>query len=127
MEERRLHPRYPFEQQVELRGHGERCYRATTSDLSAAGLGMLVSRDTVNGLSQDDHVLSTGDPLDIVLPSAAGVELGAPLQVHCRVKQVRRLSRERYLLSAWFDDGSASVNGILSQIVERASRDAQRR
>lgn len=126
MEERRLHPRFSFEQDVELRANGGASYPASTRDLSAAGLAMLVSRDTVNGLARSDHILSTGDPLEIVLPSAAGVELGAPLQVHCRVKQVRRLSLERYVLSVWFDDGSASVNGILAQVVERASRDARR-
>jgi hypothetical protein len=127
MEERRLHPRFHFEQEVELRGNGDTCFAGTTSDLSAVGLGMLVSRAAVNGLAQADHILSTGDPLDIVLPASLGVELGAPLRVHCRVQQVRRLSLERYVLSAWFDDPSSSVQGILSQMVERAGWDGKGR
>lgn len=124
MEERRLHRRFPFEQAIELRGNGDQRYQATTSDLSEVGLGMLVSRDAVNGLAQSDHMLSTGDPLCVVLSTGSVVASVEPLKIQCRVKQVRRLSYDRFVLSAWFDDASAQVRAVVSQLLSKASQNA---
>lgn len=123
MEERRLFPRYTFEHDVELSNADGAVVGARTSELSAVGVGMLVSRDGVVALAQGGSLLTPGDPLVAMLPEPRGPDGRWLTRVACRVKQVRRISVDKYVVSAWFEDASDVQQGAIARLLEQARRE----
>ncbi|MCB1774868.1 MAG: PilZ domain-containing protein [Gammaproteobacteria bacterium] len=123
MEERRLFPRYPFEHDVELSNADGAVAAAQTSELSAVGVGMLVSRDGVIALAQGGTLLTPGDALVATLPEPRGPDGRWLTRVACRVKQVRRISVDRYVVSAWFEDASDAQQVAIARLLEQAQRE----
>jgi hypothetical protein len=121
MEERRLYPRHVFEHTVELCGTDGRVHGAETTELTAIGVGMLVSHDDVVALAQGGAILTPGDGVSISLPDPRGPEGRWLSRVHCRVKQVRRISVDRYVVGVWFDGLSPTQQAAISRLVEQAS------
>jgi hypothetical protein len=122
MEERRLNPRYRFEYDVELGNSEGASYEARTTDLSAVGVGMLLSRDGVVGLAQGGSILTPGDTLWIRLPEPRGPDGGWLDRVSCRVKQVRRVSVDRYVVSIWFEGLVPNQQAACERLVAEAQK-----
>lgn len=118
MEERRLFPRFTFARPVELRSPDGAGFGAESNEISAAGVGMLVSRDAVVSLAQGGSLLTPGDPLDVSINGAED-DLELP-GVHCRVKHVRRLSQDRYLVSVWFAELDSAQKRVVDRLIEQA-------
>ncbi|MDJ0739982.1 MAG: PilZ domain-containing protein [Gammaproteobacteria bacterium] len=101
MQERRLHPRFPVSWAARL-GRGEGAwFDAEASDISIAGLGLSVSRDAVIALAQDGGLLTPGDTIEIRFVGGDGGPQ-TPLVYECLVRQVRRISQDRYVVGGLF-------------------------
>ena len=121
MHERRLYRRFPWVREVHVRGpRGER-FATRSFDLSVAGIGLEVSRDGVVGLAQSAGILCPGDHVDVVLPSAVAAAPG-DLVLHCRVKEVRRVSLGKYVVGTWFEGLDSAGQAVLEELVDEARR-----
>ena len=119
MQERRLFPRYMFERQVQLRGPRGETFDARGCDLSIAGIGLQLRRPVVQALAQGGSVLTIGDPFELILSTAGDHARWAGLTLACRVKHVRRLSQEEYLVAAWFSNLDSAQKAALETLLER--------
>ena len=123
MQERRLFPRYPWERAVELCGAQGRCYTARASDISVAGIGLSLSRDAVTSLAQGGgSLLGPGDHLIVLMKADSAHALPMDLRLHCRVKEVRRVSRDSYVAGTWFEKLDPAVERTLGDMVEAARK-----
>ena len=120
MQERRLYPRYPFEQPVELRGPKGDRFQARTCDISVAGMGVQLSHAMVVALAQGGMLLTTGDDFRLVLPGTLNDAMKGELTLDCRVKHVRRLSQNDYQVAVRFVDPTAGQRAGLATLVEGA-------
>jgi hypothetical protein len=127
MEERRLYPRFSFEHDVELTNADGAMTGARTNELSVVGVGMIVPRDGVVALAQGGALLTPGDPLLATLPEPRGPEGRWLTRVACRVKQVRRVSVDRYVVVACFEDTSEAQQTAIARLLEQAKRDTPQR
>lgn len=122
MEERRLYPRYSFDHGIELISAEGAQFDARMTELSAIGVGMTVSRDAVVGLAQGGSILTPGDLLEVSLPEPRGPDGRWLSRLNCRVKQVRRLSLDRYLVSVWFESISEGQQTAVSRLLDQAHK-----
>lgn len=119
MQDRRLYPRYTFTRPVELRSPAGEAFAGESCDISVAGVGLLVARSAVLALAQGGSILTTGDELRLMLMAAGDALSAISLGLDCRVKHVRRLSQEQYMVSALFADLSPEQEAALIALVER--------
>jgi hypothetical protein len=127
MEERRLYPRFLFEHDIELSNADGAVAGARTNELSVVGVGMIVPRDGVVALAQGGTLLTPGDPLIATLPEPRGPDGRWLTRVACRVKQVRRVSVDRYVVIAWFEDTTDAQQQAIARLLEQAKRDTPQR
>ncbi|MCG6965732.1 MAG: PilZ domain-containing protein [Chromatiaceae bacterium] len=121
MQERRLFLRYPWERPVVLRSPGGQSWDAVSTDISVAGIGLRLTRETVTALAQGGTILSPGDHMLVLVPAAvSGTARGLNLQ--CRVKEVRRQSLDQYVAGAWFENVETDTEAVLARLVEAARR-----
>jgi hypothetical protein len=88
-------------------------------DLSVAGIGLEMGREGVLGLAQSGSILCPGDRLEVVLPSAVLAAQG-DLDLQCRVKEVRRISLEKYIVGIWFEELDYASQAALEKLVDDA-------
>ena len=119
-EDRRISPRYSYTQSVELRGPDGARFEARSCDISAIGMSLLMTRDVVVALAQGGSILTTGDHFQLLLPGTLNPSLEGGLTLDCRVRHVRRLSREEYQVGAWFLDPTSGQQAGLEALVESA-------
>jgi len=122
MQERRLFPRYPFEQSVLLHGTEDAQLLGRTIDISMAGVGLLLTREAALALAQGGSVLTPGDRFRLTLDTAAKSGKAKPLSLECRVERVRRLSQEEYLAGALFAEPDTSSEEALAALIQRLAR-----
>lgn len=120
MQERRLSPRYAYAQPVELSDRRGVRYQGRSSDISVTGIGLLLSRNVVVALAQGGSILTTGDRFQLILPGTLNPSSQGGLTLECRVRHVRRLSREEYQVGAWFVDPSAGQKSGIAALAEAA-------
>lgn len=121
MQERRLYPRYPWEHAVQLRGPQGESFDAMSSDISVAGIGLELSRESVLALAQGGSILSPGDHVRVLL-RASDTGILRDLDLRCRVKEVRRISHERYVAGTWFEELDERTEHVLGGLVAAAQR-----
>ena len=126
MKERRLFPRYSFTQSVELRGPRGARFDARSSDISDVGISLLMSRDAVVALAQGGSILTTGDRFQVLMPGTLNASLEGGLTLECRVRHVRRLSREEYQVGAWFVDPTPGQRTGLAALLDAAKSPVSR-
>jgi hypothetical protein len=116
MQERRLYPRVSLDYPVALRGANGRRFAARSVDVSMAGVGVLVSRETVQALARGGAVLTAGDNFQVTL----GAEGPGVLCLDCRAQVVRRLSLDQYHVAALFHGLDADAESALAALIEAA-------
>jgi hypothetical protein len=120
MQERRLFPRYSLSQPVGLVGPRDACFEARSSEISMAGVGLLMNRAIVVALAQGGSILTAGDRLRVRLPTTASGPAPFGLEIDGQVKLVRRLSRDEYIAVVLFGDIDATQKAALAAVVEQA-------
>ena len=118
MQERRLFLRHSFSQSVELRGPKGTRYDVRSSDISVVGISLLMPRHIVVALAQGGSILTIGDRFQVLLPGTLNPSLEGGLTLECRVKHVRRLSREEYQVGVWFLDPTPGQKAGLVALLE---------
>jgi hypothetical protein len=119
-DDRRISPRYSYTQSVELRGLDGARFEARSSDISAVGMSLLMAREVVVALAQGGSILTTGDRFQLLLPGTLNLSLEGGLTLDCRVRHVRRLSRDEYQVGAWFLDPTSGQQAGLEALVQSA-------
>jgi hypothetical protein len=115
--ERRLHPRYHTTWAVEIGSSDGNWFAATLSDISLASFAMSTSRLAVVRLASVGSLLLPGDPL--LLRFNSGIEWpGQCAPFACRVRQVRRVAQESYVIGGEFGALTAAQLSALRQGVE---------
>lgn len=123
MQERRLFPRYSYEQPIQLVGLSGELFNAESSDISINGIVLQTSRHAVVGLAQGGAVLTAGDRVRLRLfPETANG--GSGIFLEGRARHVRRLSQDRYLVGVWFDWHAEDGKAGLTELVEILSKSA---
>ena len=94
-------------------------FEVVASDVSAVGVGCRVSREAVIALAQGGSVLTPGDRLRLTLGGrcadpAEGVEFDG------RVRHVRRLSRDEYLVGLVFDEPDRQQEAAIADLLVEA-------
>lgn len=121
MQERRLYPRVSLDYPVALRGANGRRFAARSVDISMAGVGVLVARETVQALARGGAVLTAGDNFQVMLGQAAlAAEGPGILCLDCRAQVVRRLSFDQYHVAALFHGLDADAESALAALIESA-------
>ena len=126
-EDRRISPRYSYTQSLELRGTDGARFEARSCDISAVGMSLLMARHVVVALAQGGSILTIGDRFQLLLPGTLNPSLDGGLTLNCRVRHVRRLSREEYQVGAWFLDPTPGQRAGLKALVESARPRVPRR
>jgi c-di-GMP-binding flagellar brake protein YcgR len=121
-----MFPRFPLERPVRLDGPNGDSFVASSCDISAGGAGLLVSREAAVALAQGGSVLTTGDHVRLSLVAADAASAAAGLSLDCRVKHVRRLSQDQYLVGVWFSDQDPAQQAAVTALVEQARQAAAR-
>lgn len=104
MHERRHSPRYPLSGRVQLSVLGAASHAAEMEDISALGVGLLVSHATATVLAQGGSVLMPGDRIQVEWGAEQQTGSSDALNVICRVRHSRRLSFDTYHVGALFID-----------------------
>jgi len=120
MEDRRLSPRYACTQPVELRDRRGVRYQGRTCEISNSGISLLLSRNVVVAMAQGGSILTTGDRFKMILSGTLNPSPQGGLTLECRVRHVRRLSREEYQIGVWFVEPSVGQKAGLAALVEAA-------
>ena len=101
---------------VELLGsRGERFF-AQSYDISLNSIGLDIERSAVIGLAQSGALLTPGDSLVVVVngPDDVSASLAG------RVRHVRRLSHDQYVVGVWFVDPDPIGEAALETLVDKA-------
>lgn len=120
MHERRLSHRYAYTRPVELRDRRGVRYQGRSCDISVSGIGLLLSRNVVVALAQGGSILTTGDRFRLILSGTLNASSQGGLTLECRVRYVRRLSRDGYEVGVWFVEPSAGQQAGIEALVEDA-------
>lgn len=116
MEDRRFVPRYPLKMSVELlSARGER-YSVESYDISLNSIGLNMEPSAVVGLAQNGAMLAPGDNLVITVNDADEESIN----LAGRVRHVRRLSHDQYVVGIWFVDPDPIGEAALNALVEKA-------
>ncbi|TVP83331.1 PilZ domain-containing protein [Thioalkalivibrio sp.] len=122
MSEQRLSPRFACRWPVEIVGPEERRFRAQAADISLTGMAMLVDRGVAAFLAPSGGMLNPGvPPVSVAVQAPEYAEVGK-LRFEGRVRHIRRLSQEQYLIGIRFTDPDASLQLELQALVEQAMR-----
>ena len=122
MSEQRLSPRFVCRWPVEIVGPEERRFHAQAADISVTGMAMLVDRVAAACLAPSGGVLSPRvPPVSVAVQAPGQVEVGQ-LRFEGRVRHIRRLSQEQYLIGIRFTDPDASLQLELQALVDQAMR-----
>lgn len=114
MIERRLHRRFLLTLDVRLRRADTDWQSATTCDLSPAAVGLQLTRDTVRALGGSGNILLPGERIMLVFGDS---EADRHDEFTCRVRQVRRISRNEYVAGAAFDALTTSNERVLRELL----------
>lgn len=107
-------PRFPFRWPVQVLGpRGERFF-ARSSEISGRGIGMVVDHLTAVRLAPGGTLLGPHTPLIGVQLEVPGEDAGGDVQLEGRVRHIRRLSQQEYLVGVHFVDPEAAL-----QVVQR--------
>ena len=79
-----------------------------------------MGREGVVALAQGGSILTTGDQFELLLPGTLNPSLVGGLTLACRVRHVRRLSRDEYQVGAWFLDPTPGQLAGLAALVDAA-------
>ncbi|MGM0811928.1 MAG: PilZ domain-containing protein [Pseudomonadota bacterium] len=105
-------PRFPFRWPVEVRGpRGERFF-ARSSEISGRGIGMVVDHLTAVGLAPGGTVLGPHTPVIGVQLQVPGEDAEAGIRLEGRVRHIRRLSQQQYLVGVNFVDPDAALQVV---------------
>lgn len=119
MQERRLQPRYLLELPVTIAGPSGDFHDALMQNLSLAGAGLQVSRETVVALGRSGDALMPGERLALRIIGAHAVVVDAPSAgFACRARQVRRVSLDEYVLGIAFDNLSSEHQRAVQHLLE---------
>jgi hypothetical protein len=84
-------------------------------------MGLLLPHAVVVELAQGGSILTTGDRFQLVLSGTLNPSSQGGLTLNCRVRHVRRLSREEYQVGVWFVDPSPGQKTGLAALVDEAN------
>lgn len=88
-----------------------------------AGVGVEVSRETVQALAQGGAVLTAGDNFQVLLGQATlGADSAGVLCLDCRAQVVRRLSLDQYHVAALFHGLDSDAEAALGALIAAAGR-----
>lgn len=122
MSEQRLSPRCVCRWPVEIVGPEDRRFHAQAADISVTGMAMLVDRVAAAFLTPSGGVLNPRvPPVSVAVQAPGHVDVGK-LRFEGRVRHIRRLSQEQYLVGIKFTDPDASLRLELQALVEQAMR-----
>lgn len=122
MSEQRLAPRFFCRWPVEVVGPQERRFHAQAADISVKGIAMLVDRAAAACLAPSGGVLSPRvPPVSIVVQAPGQPGVGSP-RLEGRVRHIRRLSQEQYLIGIKFSEPDACHLLEIRTLVEQAMR-----
>ena len=116
MEDRRFVPRYPLKLSVELLGAHDERFSAQSHDISLNSIGLDMERTAVLGLAQGGTQLSPGDSVVVIVNGQGDLTI----TLAGRVRHVRRLSHEQYVVGVWFVDPDPIGEAALQNLVEQA-------
>lgn len=102
-------PRFPFRWPVEVRGPGGERFFAHSSEISGRGIGMVVDHPTAVGLAPGGTVLGPRTPLIGVQLQIPGQDSASDVRIEGRVRHIRRLSQQEYLIGVNFVDPDAAL------------------
>lgn len=119
--ERRLYPRHSLSCALRVIDRRGMPHDATSCDVSTVGLSLYMSRADVVALAQGGSILTPGDAFEVYLPTAGMAAEDRPLRLDCRVRHVRRLSLERYLIGVLFADPGETEQARLEALLGRIS------
>ncbi|TVP92723.1 MAG: PilZ domain-containing protein [Thioalkalivibrio sp.] len=107
-------PRFPFRWPVEVSGpRGERFF-ARSAEISGRGIGMVVDHPTAVGLAPGGTVPGPHTPPIGVQLQVPGEDSAGGVRIEGRVRHIRRLSQQEYLVGVNFVDPDAAL-----QLVQR--------
>lgn len=121
MQDRRRSPRYSFTRPMVVSGRGGEVFEARSSDISATAIGLLMARSVVVALAQGGSILTTGDRFELAFAQGGTSDPADGLHLDCRVRHVRRLSREQYVVGAQFTDMTPGQEAALSMLLHEAA------
>jgi hypothetical protein len=97
------------------------CYAGRTSDVSASGMGLELTRDVVVALAVDSELPLPGERLDVILSThVAGADAVIGPRLRGRIRYLRRLSQQLYHLGIGFDQNDASADAALQGLIDTA-------
>lgn len=121
MKERRLSPRFGCRWPVEVHGrHGDRFY-AQTVEVSPAGISMLVDPVTAIRLAPAGSILHPSLPTIALQVRTPGPEQVVAFPLEGRVRHIRRLSQQQYLIGVQLIDPDAA-QPLLRAVAEHRLR-----
>lgn len=122
IKERRLSPRFGCRWPVEVDGrHGDRFY-AQTVEVSSAGISMLVDPVTAIRLAPAGGILHPSLPTIALRVRTPGPDPGAAFQLEGRVRHIRRLSQQQYLIGVQLVDPAAAQPLLQAVAARRLQR-----
>jgi hypothetical protein len=98
-----------------------RRFGARTSDVSVDGMGLYLTHEAVLALAQGGNLLTPGDAFDVVLsPNVEDADAIIGPRLGSRVRHVRRLARDEFLVGIRFNDLDSGQRAAIQAIVDRA-------
>lgn len=122
MSEQRLAPRFFCRWPVEVVGPEDRRFHAQAADISVTGIAMLVDRAAAACLAPSGGLLSPRVPPVSIAVQAPGNPGVGSRRLKGRVRHIRRLSQEQYLVGIKFIEPDASHGVEIKALVEQAMR-----
>lgn len=120
-------PRYRYSMELTVCRESGRRFGARTSDVSVNGMGLYLGHDAVLALAQGGNLLTPGDSFDVVLsPNVEDADAIIGPRLGSRVRHVRRLARDEFLVGVRFDDLDGNQRAAVQAIVDRAQADRLR-
>ena len=117
MESKRATPRYPCKAPLYIFAQGG-ALPSASKDISSNGVSLFVDADTLGVLKRQGQYLNVGDAVQL---SPTQVALPSNL-IECRVRFLRRLSRDNYLLVVRWADDAEAADGPVRKMLEEAQR-----
>lgn len=114
-------PRYRYSMELTVCRESGRRFAARTSDVSIDGMGLYLTHDAVLALAQGGNLLTPGDSFDVVLsPNVEDADAIIGPRLGSRVRHVRRLSRDEFLVGIRFNDLDANQQTAVQAVLDRA-------
>lgn len=114
-------PRYRYSMELTVCRESGRRFAARTCDVSIDGMGLYLTHDAVLALAQGGNLLTPGDSFDVVLsPNVEDADAIIGPRLGSRVRHVRRLSRNEFLVGIRFNDLDANQQTAVQAVLDRA-------